>query len=228
MREFIVNDIFYGIVSRQEVEEILKNNSNEDLKNVILISITNPLSDKEIYEMAINELKQQKDVYEIPIKKQHGKFEKKIGTKEDLKKFIQYLEEKFEKMRKGGLDDINSFPIDGKLLSRLKDNINVSFWDIEEKIGNYEPINDEQAYEIAKFINKYKNEIGNGIKVLIHCSAGISRSAGVGLAVKCIVKHNGDKHDFSLFPCEITQLKRYYPNLVVYDKIVEQYNKHFK
>ena len=226
---YIVNDMFYGIVSRKEVEEILKNHSHKDLKNVLLISIINPLSDRELYEFAKTELSENKNTYEIPVKKLNGKIEKRIGNKEDLEEFIKKLENKFEKIKNsGGVDDYNSFPIDDDLLIRVYDHITVSFWDIEEEIGSYKPIDDKNAYEIAKFIFKHKNEIGNKHKVLIHCSAGISRSAGVGMAVKCIVEHDGDKYDFSLFPCAITQMTRYYPNLVVFDKIVEQYNKHFK
>jgi len=39
------------------------------------------------------------------------------------------------------------------------------------------------------------------------------------------LRHNGNKYDFSLFPCQIFEYKRYSPNLTVYDRVVESFNK---
>jgi hypothetical protein len=225
MKSYIRNNLFYGIVGRKEAEEILKNSPKDELKNVLLISIINPLSDRDLYQDLKKELDKEKEFYDIPIKQLNGKIQKIKGSRKDLQKLIRELEIKLENIKNsGGIDDYNSFPIDNELIDKVHDHITVSFWDIEEEVGEYKPISEKEAFEIANFISKYKNEIGKTKKVLIHCSAGISRSAGVGLATKCIVEHDGDKYDFSLYPCGITQMRRYYPNLVVYDKIVEQYN----
>lgn len=223
----IKNDIFYGIVSRKEAEEILKNDNPENLKKILLISIINPSNERIMLEEAKKELNSNKDTFEIPMGMNNGKIKKILGTKKELKKFIEDLENKIllNKMNKDSIEDYNSYPISESLLNKVYDNITAEFWDIEEEIGNYKPISEKEAKKIAEFIKKYKDKIGKELQVLIHCSAGISRSAGVGMAVKCIVEHNGDKYDFSLFPCGITQIRRYSPNLVVMDKIIEEYNK---
>ena len=67
---------------------------------------------------------------------------------------------------------------------------------------------------------KHKNN-----NFLIHCEKGQSRSAGVGLAIECILKFNGNKRAFSLEPSMILNHHRYEPNMLVYDKILEEYNK---
>ena len=223
----IQNNIFYGIVSRKEIEYILKNENPEILKKILVISIINPSNDNKILEEAKKQLLKNKDTYEIPAKKENGKFKKIYGTKKELSNFIKNLETKISKNKNDveRIENYNSYPIEEKLLNKVYDSLTVDFWDIEEKIGNYEPISSLKAKKIVEFIKKYKEKIGKDLKILIHCSAGISRSAGVGMAVKCIVKHNGNKYDFSLFPCAITQIKRYFPNLFVMDKIIEEYKK---
>jgi len=223
----IQNNLFYGIVSRKEVEYILNNEKENVLKKILLISIINPSNDRTLLEEAKKELNSKEDTYEIPIQMMNGKIKKILGSKKELEKFIENLELKIELNRKdpNKIEDYNSFPITKNLLEKVFDNITVEFWDIEEKIANYQPISEKEAKKIAKFIKKYKDKIGKDLQVLIHCSAGISRSAGTGMAVKCIVEHDGDKYDFSMFPCGITQMRRYSPNLVVMDKIIEEYNK---
>lgn len=94
--------------------------------------------------------------------------------------------------------------------------IAVGFWDIEDNIGPYKIISEDIANRIKNFILQNKDK-----KFLIHCDAGMSRSAGVGLAVECLIKHNGDKYQASLEPSEIYQYRRYSPNLTVRDKILE-------
>jgi len=121
--------------------------------------------------------------------------------------------------------DSNFKPLDENLLNKVHDHLTVSFWDLEEPFLQYRPISEKEAMKIAAFIFKHKNKIGNGYRLLIHCSAGKSRSAGVGLAAKCIVKHNGDKMAFSLYPCDIYKISRYSPNLKVFNEVVKAFNK---
>ena len=109
--------------------------------------------------------------------------------------------------------DTESHELD--LIDGYKDVIQAKFWDVEEGIGKYTPITDEQGKELREFILKNKDS-----KFLIHCHAGVSRSAGVAMAVDCLLSHNGDKHDYSMFPCPITNHYRYSPNYVVYDAVV--------
>lgn len=102
------------------------------------------------------------------------------------------------------------------LFEKFKDFINLKFWDVEEDFASYFKIKDEQAKELLKFILKNRGE-----SFFIHCSAGMSRSAGVGMAIECILKHNGDKSRYSLSSSPIKNHPRYFPNMVVFDAIVD-------
>jgi len=105
-------------------------------------------------------------------------------------------------------------------LKLFKKSLHIRFWDIEEDIGKYTVISDENAKTIAQFIIDNKDE-----KFIIHCAAGMSRSAGTGLAVNAIIDHYGDKYTAAQYPSEIKAHTRYHPNLSVYDKIMDEYNK---
>jgi predicted protein tyrosine phosphatase len=96
------------------------------------------------------------------------------------------------------------------------DVIEMKFWDVEKPIGtNYLPLSDEQGKELRTFIEKNKDK-----KFLIHCKAGESRSAGIGLAVECIVNFNGNRYEFRTGKTDIYNYTRYSPNLTVFDKII--------
>jgi len=105
-------------------------------------------------------------------------------------------------------------------ISKFKDGLAVRFWDIEDSIGRYKTIPEEVAKEIAKFILKNKKE-----KFIIHCEAGISRSAGTGLAVDAIIDYFGDKYTAAQYPSKIKSHNRYSPNFTVYNKILEEFSK---
>ena len=104
----------------------------------------------------------------------------------------------------------------------FKASIRCKFWDIEEKIGNYDVLDDELAQQLQKFILQHINE-----RFVIHCRAGISRSAGIGLAVECIKYFgigDGAKYNYlTSFNSEIKQHSRYHPNMTVFDKLVKEY-----
>jgi len=101
-------------------------------------------------------------------------------------------------------------------ISNFDDFIQVKFWDVEEQIGdNYIPIPQEIADNLRYFIDKNSDK-----RFLIHCSAGQSRSAGVGLAVECLIKHKGDDYLYKTSESDIKSFPRYTPNYVVYDKII--------
>ena len=102
------------------------------------------------------------------------------------------------------------------ILQDYKDYLQIAFWDIETSKDNQEPITPEQGTILKEFIQRNKDS-----RFLIHCSAGISRSAGVGLAVECIVNCNGNKYEFSTSNSTIKEHKRYSPNYKVYDTVID-------
>jgi predicted protein tyrosine phosphatase len=115
-----------------------------------------------------------------------------------------------------------SEPYDSEFVSDNKDYVigfhdvlEMKFWDVEEGIGSYKPLSDRQGVKLRKFIKKNKDK-----KFLIHCKAGQSRSAGVGLAVECIVNFNGSRYDYRTGKTDIYDYARYSPNLTVFDKII--------
>jgi len=100
-------------------------------------------------------------------------------------------------------------------LKGFKDVFEIKFWDIEEQIGNYKPITNKQGKEIRDFIESNKNS-----KFIIHCHAGMSRSAGVACAVECIVNFDGVPYYYQTGTSEVKSFSRYHPNFVVFDVIM--------
>ena len=101
-------------------------------------------------------------------------------------------------------------------ISGFDDVLQIAFWDVEDAIGQYTPLTNEQGLEIFKFINKNRNK-----RFMIHCAAGVSRSAGAGMAVECIVNFNGDVYAYKTGVSAIKEHERYSPNLVVFDTIMK-------
>lgn len=70
-------------------------------------------------------------------------------------------------------------------------------------------MNDEKANQVVDFVEKYVD-----YPIIVHCDAGISRSAGVAAA---ILKHyTGDDN-------QIFGAHRYAPNMLVYYKILKAF-----
>jgi len=69
----------------------------------------------------------------------------------------------------------------------------------------------ENAISILNFVNKWKDKIN---LILINCVAGVSRSMAIGAALGKIL-NNDDSYFF----------KEGIPNMRVYRKILEEYNK---
>jgi len=111
--------------------------------------------------------------------------------------------------------------IDRDLLSKADDFLVVKFWDIDEETDHpiYKPIDRETAKKVAEFIWKNREK-----KFLINCEGGESRSAGVGLAVECIVRDKGNRLEFSWNGCSaIVRNPRFRPNWYVFNRIVEEF-----
>ena len=98
----------------------------------------------------------------------------------------------------------------------FKDVLEIKFWDIEESFASYKPITAEQGKEIREFIEANKTS-----KFLIHCHAGMSRSAGVACAVECIVNFDGVPYYYQTGSSEVKAFNRYHPNFTVFDAIVK-------
>ena len=210
--EYLKNDIFYAIVGRREAEKILK---NDNLQDVLLISVLNPKPTNEVYNELKREIEKGKKQIEVFFTEK-GKVYKRITTNEEAKEYLKRKSYLLE------TEDYNFLPINENLKKKLKDILEVRFWDIEEKIRNYDPIDEKEAEKIVNFILKHENSLKKRkTKILLHCSAGVSRSAAVALAVKAIVDFEGE------IPknCEILNFKRYKPNFFVAKKIIEIYKK---
>lgn len=88
----------------------------------------------------------------------------------------------------------------------------LSFDDIEATNDkNEHPITKEDAKRVEKFVNKYKNKVD---KIIVHCEAGVSRSAGVCAAIMKAL--NGD--DWEIF-----DNPRFCPNMTCYNTVLEAF-----
>lgn len=65
------------------------------------------------------------------------------------------------------------------------------FWDVPEKIGNYNPISENQAQDIYNFIQNNKDKK----MCIVHCTAGVSRSGAVGTFVNNL--YGNPSNDFN-------------------------------
>lgn len=147
-----------------------------------------------------------------------------IVSREEIIKFSKTNFQEINKDEKTvliSITDPDRELLDLNILNQFKDCLSLQFWDLEYKIGNYEPITKEQGKILRNFILK---NIDNNF--VIHCEAGISRSAGVGLAIECL-KYFGETEDnlydyYTRHNSKIRQHNRYEPNLFVFDSIIKQ------
>jgi len=91
----------------------------------------------------------------------------------------------------------------------------MKFWDVEEEDGKYCPIHITQAKEIYDFIYKNRNK-----EFLVNCEAGVSRSAGIGMAIEFLLRDKKEFPKWSHFPSKIIQHWRYSPNMNVFNSII--------
>jgi len=117
---------------------------------------------------------------------------------------------------------------DSLLYSTFSEFLKIGFWDVAGEVVKSDDlksifygITNEEAKTIAQFI------IDNVDKqFVINCSAGISRSAGVGMAILAIKNFDGNIYEFNTsYDNPIKNHWRYKPNLYVFDKIIEEYKK---
>ena len=101
----------------------------------------------------------------------------------------------------------------------FKDELKLKFWDIEEDFNDYKIITDIQSKQIYDFIMKNKDS-----EFLINCEAGVSRSAGVGLAIEYLLRDFDFYEKWEHFPSKVLQHWRYAPNMTVFNKIISHFN----
>lgn len=82
--------------------------------------------------------------------------------------------------------------------------LKLKFDDVERDYKNEHCITKEDAENIVKFVNKNKNKVD---KFIVHCEAGVSRSAGVGAAIMKAL--NGDDWDVFKNPLKCPNMKCY-------------------
>lgn len=105
--------------------------------------------------------------------------------------------------RKGkDFGEANLFPSDKRLAT-----LRLEFYDITESVGHYYPVTKEQTEQIINFVKEWQDKVK---LIIVHCEAGISRSAAVAAALSKWL-NNEDLFFFENF-C---------PNEVVYSYMLE-------
>ena len=100
---------------------------------------------------------------------------------------------------------------DLETIPHLCDLLTLSFWDeLDEAHGC---MSYDQAAEVLYFV---ANNIPFAKNIIVHCEAGISRSAGVAAALSKILNGNDD-YFFDYFH------NRYVPNMTCYRRILEAF-----
>ena len=116
----------------------------------------------------------------------------------------------------------NIKPLPKHILHRFRSYLTVRFFDVEQPVDDkIIPITDDIAEKIAKFILKYKDNLGKKYDLLVHCEAGISRSAAVAMATECIVLYDCDIDEYLVSKPALLTSDEYNPNMFVFRKIVE-------
>jgi len=106
-----------------------------------------------------------------------------------------------------------------KVQQFFKQSFRQEFWDTENNVPGYDSINPNQADALVEYIvDNYKKTF------IIHCDAGQSRSAGVALAIECIVKHGGNRYQAGL-DNSWTDQERYSPNRYVFDTLMDAWDR---
>ena len=106
-------------------------------------------------------------------------------------------------------------PLVEKYCNEFSDFIQVEFWDITSpsEDGTQLPIDENTISKLVNFIKTNHDK-----KFIIHCNAGISRSAGVGLLVHAVLGDFNDLYEFKTgFNNVIDEHYRYAPNLTIVD-----------
>jgi len=227
-----------SIEDLKEVKEMLYNDGYHlstfrNKKNNIYTPLSNETNDKSILdyleEIGVDTTEYKRDDFHFT--SINNDLIEAIVSKEEMKMMAEHENKKSKDLVLISIQDPDDKEDISPYQKQFKRVLPIRFFDVEDDIGvksggfDVVPLNDEEAKKVADFIYENKDE-----KFFIHCAAGMSRSAGVGMAVDCIINHNGSKYSASQYPSDIKNHHRYSPNYVVYDKIVENFKnvKNFK
>lgn len=92
------------------------------------------------------------------------------------------------------------------IVSGIIDVLYLSFNDTDDSNPIYGCMQQEDGYKIRQYLEKYLNEI-NHLKLIVHCGAGQSRSAGVAAAILKYLTNDDT---------QIFDNHRYTPNMLCY------------
>lgn len=98
-------------------------------------------------------------------------------------------------------------------ISGILDVLNLHFNDTDDKNEVYGGITEKDAFEICNFINKYKENTVLD-RIIVHCEAGQSRSAGVAAAIMKYLNND----DTPIFDSN-----RYHPNMLCYRTVLNKF-----
>lgn len=136
-----------------------------------------------------------------------------VFNRSTIKEVLNYssnssLERQFGKFIVISISDIDQeFPHFNRHPNIMLDVLYLRFGDTDDPYVYYS-IHKDDSDKVAEFVNKYKNEIDS---ILVHCSAGISRSAGLAAALSLYL--NNDDSKFFSGP--------YRPNRLVYRRVLK-------
>jgi len=110
-----------------------------------------------------------------------------------------------------GADERLPFIVLKCLRPRRKAALFMKFDDVNKDHDGWKTITDEQSAAISEFILRHKD-----LSFVCQCDAGISRSSAVAAAISNFF--TGDDGEF-------VKGSRYYPNEIVYSKVLDHLNK---
>ena len=84
-------------------------------------------------------------------------------------------------------------PDDDSIKPISENHLIVKMWDVDEVLENkfrkYEPPSEEICTSIIKSVDSWVMQYGHNLSILIHCDAGVSRSAAIALGVVWIISN---------------------------------------
>ena len=107
------------------------------------------------------------------------------------------------------ITDLGSNPNQFAANPHIKDVLKLQFDDVDYSDDNC--ITQEDGKKIIDFVNRYVNKVD---KVIVHCEAGVSRSAGVCAALMHIINGNDNP---------IFDNPKFCPNMTCYRTVMESY-----
>ena len=84
-------------------------------------------------------------------------------------------------------------PDDNSIKPINENHLIIKMWDVDEVLENqfrkYEPPSEELCAAVIKAVDSWVMQCGHDLRLLIHCDAGVSRSAAIALGVVWIISN---------------------------------------